>query len=399
MFRIALVVGLLGAVGPFAIDMYLPALPTVAADLAASPQAVQLTLTAYFIAFGIAQLVYGPLSDQYGRRPPLVAGLLVFLVGTLVCALAPDVGWLTFGRCVQGVGAATVMVIPRAIIRDLHTGPDATRMMAMVMLVISVSPMLAPLAGSGVMAVADWRWIFGALALAACVSLALTLVALPETLDPAQRAPARLASLLAGAARLLRSRDFMGLTLIGGFGMASFFVFIASASFVYVEFFGLSPTGFSLAFAVNALGFFGASQAAAGLGARFGMGRVVGYAVAGFAATTTGLLLIALAGFATLPVIMALLVLANAFLGLVIPSTAVMALDPHPDVAGLASSLGGTIQMLVGGAMITVAGPFFDATPLPMIAAIALCGALTLAAAAGGLWGRPLAARPDRAVG
>ncbi len=391
MLRIALVIGLLGAVGPFAIDMYLPALPTVAADLAASPQAVQLTLTAYFLAFGLAQLVYGPLSDQMGRRPPLLIGLAIFLAGTLGCALAPDIAALTAARLVQGLGAATVMVIPRAIIRDLHTGPEATRMMAMIMLVISVSPMLAPLAGSGVMAVASWRWIFGALGLAAGLSIALTLFALPETLPPANRVPARPAVLLRGAGRLLRDRTFMGLTFVGGFGMASFFVFIASAAFVYTETFGLTPTGFSLAFAINALGFFAASQAAAGLGTRFGMARVVGLATAGFAATTGVLLLLTLAGFGSLPVIIALLLIANAFLGLVIPTTMVMALDPHPDIAGLASSLGGTLQMLAGGLMITLAGPFFDGTPLPMVATIAVCGLLALTAAVATLRGRPAA--------
>jgi DHA1 family bicyclomycin/chloramphenicol resistance-like MFS transporter len=167
MLRIALVIGLLGAVGPFAIDMYLPALPAVAAELGASAQATQFTLTAFFVAFGVSQLVYGPMSDQFGRKPPLYVGLAIFLVGTLGCALAPTIGAMIAARLVQGIGAATVMVIPRAIIRDLHAGPQATRLMAMVMLVISVSPMLAPLAGSGLMAVGSWRLIFGVLALAA----------------------------------------------------------------------------------------------------------------------------------------------------------------------------------------------------------------------------------------
>ena len=140
MLRIALVIGLLGAVGPFAIDMYLPALPAVAADLGASAQAVQFTLTAFFAAFGVSQLVYGPLSDRFGRKPPLYVGLAIFLLGTLGCASAPTIGALVAARLVQGIGAATVMVVPRAIIRDLHSGPQATRLMAAVMLVISVSP-------------------------------------------------------------------------------------------------------------------------------------------------------------------------------------------------------------------------------------------------------------------
>jgi DHA1 family bicyclomycin/chloramphenicol resistance-like MFS transporter len=382
MLRIALVIGLLGAVGPFAIDMYLPALPVVAADLGATAQATQATLTAYFIAFGVTQLVYGPLSDRFGRKPPLYVGVAIFLVGSIACALAPGIAALTAARFVQGLGAGTVMVVPRAIIRDLHTGPAATRLMAMIMLVISVSPMLAPLAGSGVMAVASWRAIFGVLAAAAVLSLLLTAFLLPETLPPERRAAIRPAALMAGFRRLLADPGFMGLTFVGGFGMASFFVFLASATFVYTGQFGLSPTGFSLAFALNAVGFFGASQLAASFGERFGMARVIRNAVAGFAAATLVLLVLTLAGLGSLPVIIAMLFLGDACLGLVIPTTMVMARDPHPDIAGLASSLGGTLQMLAGGAMITLAGPFFDGTATPMVAAIATCGVLALATAA-----------------
>jgi DHA1 family bicyclomycin/chloramphenicol resistance-like MFS transporter len=376
MLRIALVIGLLGAVGPFAIDMYLPALPVLAADLGASPQATQFTLTAFFAAFGLSQLVYGPLSDQFGRKPPLYVGLAIFLVGTLACALAPTIGALIAARFLQGLGAATVMVVPRAMIRDLHSGPSATRMMAMVMLVISVSPMLAPLAGSGVMLVAGWRWIFGVLALLGLASLALTAFVLPETLGAERRAGTTLGTMARGARRLLGDRDFVGLTLIGGFSMASFYIFLASASFVYTEQFGLSPTGFRLAFALNAIGFFSASQLAATLGERFGMARVVLTAVGVFAAITATLTLITVAGFGTLPVIVGMLFCANAFLGVVMPTTMVMALDPHPDIAGLASSLGGTLQMLTGGVMIALAGPFFNGTATPMVAAIATAGLL-----------------------
>ncbi|HRO13239.1 multidrug effflux MFS transporter [Amaricoccus sp.] len=382
MARIALVIGLLGAVGPFAIDMYLPALPEVAADLGASAQATQLTLTAYFLAFGVSQLVYGPAADQYGRKPPLYVGLAIFLLGTFGCVVAPSIEALIAARLVQGLGAATVMVVPRAIIRDLYSGPAATRLMAMVMLVISVSPMLAPLAGSGLMLVGSWRLIFAVLGVAALVSLALTAFVLPETLAAGKRTPARPAVLLRGFWRLLRDPAFMGLTLIGGFSMSSFFVFLASASFVYTGQFGLSPTGFSLAFALNAIGFFAASQTAASLGERFGMARVVGTAVTAFAAVTTLLLLVALAGYATLPVIIAMLFVGNAFLGVVMPTTMVMALDPHPDIAGLASSLGGTLQMVTGGVMMALAGPFFDGTATPMVAAIAVAGLLACATAA-----------------
>ncbi|WP_417603410.1 multidrug effflux MFS transporter [Primorskyibacter flagellatus] len=373
LFRAALVLGLLSAVGPFAIDMFLPAMPAIAADLAVSETATQATITAFFISFGLAQLIYGPWSDQVGRKLPLYVGLTIFSLASIGCAMADSIVALTALRFVQGIGASVVMVVPRAVIRDMLTGNAATRLMALVMLVISVSPMLAPLAGSIVLAFAEWRVIFWVLAGGAVLSLALTAALQPETLPVEKRVPINLASLWRGAGILLRDRTFLGMTFIGGFGMASFFVFIASAPFVYSGQYGLTPTGFSIAFAVNAVGFFGASQLAARLGEQLGPEKVIRRAVMGFATFTTLLLVLTLSGFASLYVLIGCLFLGNACLGLVIPTTMVLALDPHGEIAGLASSLGGTMQMLAGGAMIALVGPFFDGTALPMVVAIAIC--------------------------
>ncbi|MEP3669050.1 MAG: MFS transporter, partial [Roseibium sp.] len=153
LFRSAAVLGLLAAVGPLAIDIYLPALPAIEADLNAGIASTQMTLTAFFLTFGLSQMVYGPLSDQIGRKLPLYGGLVLFILGSISCALSPTIEWLIASRLLQGVGAAVVMVIPRAIIRDMYTGYQATRLMALVMLVISVSPMLVPLAGTGIIAI------------------------------------------------------------------------------------------------------------------------------------------------------------------------------------------------------------------------------------------------------
>lgn len=378
LLRPALVLGLLSAVGPFAIDMYLPAMPTIGADLGASVPMMQSTLTSYFLAFGLAQLIYGPWADQAGRKPPLYAGLAIFILGTMLCVFAQSAGGLIAGRFVQGLGGAAVMVVPRAVIRDMYTGHQATRLMAAIMLVISVSPFLAPLAGSGMLALTGWRGIFAVLALAALASLLMTRLMLTETLAPAARQKASIPVLLAGCKTLLTHRGFLGLTFLGGFGMASFFVFIASAAFVYTQAFGLSPTQFSLAFAVNAVGFFGSSQLAAGFGLRFGAVRVMRLATLGFALATFALLALGMMGWASLPVTIGGLLVANAFLGLVIPTAMVMALDEHGAIAGLASSLGGTLQMLVGGVIVLLSGPFFDGSVVPMLAAIALCGAMAL---------------------
>jgi DHA1 family bicyclomycin/chloramphenicol resistance-like MFS transporter len=172
--RNAVVLGLLSAVGPFAIDMYLPALPAIAADLHATTSATQMTLIAFFVSFGLCQIVYGPLSDVYGRKLPLYGGLTLFILGAIVCAFSPTIGWLIAFRFLQGIGAA-MGVIPCAIIRDLHTGAEATRLMSLVMLVCSVSPILAPLTGSALIVPFGWRAVFVAVGVAALIALLLVI--------------------------------------------------------------------------------------------------------------------------------------------------------------------------------------------------------------------------------
>lgn len=365
--------GLLSAVGPFAIDMYLPALPTIAADLHASTASTQLTLTVFFAAFGLCQIVYGPVSDMIGRKPPLYFGLAVFLAGSIGCVAAPGIGSLIAFRVLQGVGASSVMVIPRAIIRDLHTGVEATRLMSLVMLVFSVSPILAPLAGSALIVPFGWRAVFVAVTILAALGLALIGAFLPETRPPEERVTVSVASVLGGFGQLLRHARFLGLTCIGGLGMASFFAFLAGSSFLYINHFGLTPTQYSLAFSVNAVGFFGASQFAAALAGRFGMARVIVAAVSVYALFAAILFAVTAAGVDSLAVIIALLFIANTGLGLVIPSTMVLALEEHGPIAGMASALGGALQMVAGGLVIVLMSLFFNGTALPMVSAIALC--------------------------
>lgn len=381
LWREAMLLGALVIPGPFAIDMFLPAMPDITRDMGTTIAATQATLTAYFIAFGLAQMAYGPWSDAVGRKKPMYAGLAVFLAGTLACALAPTIGVLIAARMVQAIGAAVLMVVPRAIIRDRHTGERATRLMALIMLVISVSPMLAPLAGSLLMELGGWRIIFGALAVAAALALAATIRALPETLAESARRPVNAGTMIRGMGQLSRDRGFMGLTLVGGFGMASFFVYIAMAPFVFTGAYGLSPQGFSLAFAVNAVGFFSASQMAAGMGARYGAGRVVMLATFGFATCAAALFGLSLVAEMPLVVLIAGLAAGNACLGLVIPTAMVLALEEHGDLAGLASSYGGTMQMVVGGVMIGLTGLFFDGSPARLILAILICAVLAVTTA------------------
>lgn len=376
LLRYSVILGLVAAVGPFAIDMYLPAMPDIGADFGTTMQAVQWTIVAYFMAFGLAQLFYGPWADQAGRKPPMYAGLALFIVGTVICAMANSIEMLIFGRFVQGIGGAANMVVLRAVIRDLATGADATRMMSTIMIVIAISPLLAPLSGSALLALGSWRLIFWVLLVAAAVSFFLIYFMVEETLSPADRQPFDLATMRRGVGLLVRDRGFMSMTFLAGFAFASFFVFIASASFVYTGQFGLSPTQFSFAFAINAFGFFGASQFAAPLGQRLGPHRMILLATTGFALATGSLFAIGLAGYASLPVTVIGLFCANMFLGVVLPVAQVLALEEQGEHAGLASSLGGTMQMVAAGVLVAAAGPFLDGTVVPMLAMIALCGVL-----------------------
>ena len=378
LIKMALILGLLSCVGPFAIDMYLPAMPAMAEEFGVPVSASQYTLVAFFVAFGICQLFYGPAADMFGRKPPLYFGLCVFLLASIGCALAPTIEWLIALRFVQGVGAAAVMSIPRAIIRDRYTGTEATRLMTTVMLVISISPMLAPLFGSLLMTPFGWPAVFYAVALATILSLLLLYFSLPETLAREDRVPVKLAAMWDAFRQLFRDPYFMGMTLIGGMGMASFFSFISVAAFLYTDYYGLSPTAFSLAFALNALGFFVASQFAANLCERFGGVAVVKMAVAGFAVFSGLNLLLNVAGVDNFVVLVGLLLAGNACLGLVVPTSMVLSLDDHGPIAGTAAALGGTLQMMLGAAAITIVSAVFDGGPVTLVGSIALCGTLAL---------------------
>ena len=369
--KIALILGLLSAIGPFAIDMYLPALPAIGHSLGAEVGAVQWSLTAFFLALGCGQLLYGPVSDMVGRKPPLYFGLGLFTLASVGCALATNIETLVALRFVQGLGAAAGMAIPRAVVRDLHTGHEAARLMSLLMLVFSVSPILAPLVGSGVIAVSGWRGVFWVVALAAVAGLALVYGMLKETRPANARVESSLGSALRAYGVLLRDAHYLGLVFIGGSAMAGFFVYLASSPFVLINHYGLTPMQYSLAFSFNAIAFIGASQLTGALGARFGLVRVVKAAASASGVVMLALLGYYLAGGDRLEVLIALYFIASAFMGLVIPTTSVLALDEHGDIAGTASALLGTLQMLSGAAAMGIVGLFANGEPLPMVVGMA----------------------------
>ncbi len=398
--RLAIVLGLITAVGPFAIDMYLPAMPSMGGSLNASLAAVQMSLTAFFVTIGICQLLYGPISDMVGRKPPIYAGLVIFILGGIGCALAPTIEALIAFRILQGLGACGGMVVPRAIVRDLHTGPEATRLMSMLMLTVSISPILAPLTGSALIAVIGWRGVFWTLTGAGFVALLLAATQLEETRPAVDRVGSSWSSAFKAYRMLLLDRTFVGLTLVGAFGVSAFFVYLGSASFVLTGYYKLTPAQFSLCFALNAASFFGFSQLNGYLTARFGLQRVVRVAVAGLAAALTALALLTLAGAESLSLMIAFLFVGYGLLGLVVPTTSVLALDSHGAIAGAASALMGAIQMVVGAIVMAASGAFANGTPQPMIVGVAICGALSFIAAQATLQPkRPRTTAPSRSFG
>jgi DHA1 family bicyclomycin/chloramphenicol resistance-like MFS transporter len=376
---IAIVLGLTSAIGPFAIDMYLPALPTIGADLNATTAAVQMSLLVFFVAMGLGQIVVGPLSDMVGRKAPLYAGLALFAVGGIGSALAPDIEWLIGFRFLQGLGACAGMVVPRAIVRDMFTGNEAARLMALLMLVFSVSPILAPLTGSVVIAAFGWRAVFWSVTVAAGLAVLLLATSLKETRTAEARVDSSIGTAVAAYGLLLRDRTFLGLTLIGGFGISSFFIYLANSSFVLIEHYGLSPSIYSLFFSINAVAFIGMSQFTGFLADRYGLKRVVGVAVTCYAAVMVALLAVTAAGVDRLDVLAVLLFVGYGFLGLVIPTTAVLALEDHGAIAGTASALMGTLQFAVGAVAMALSGLAFDGTSLPMVSGIAICAVTAFA--------------------
>ncbi|MDR3471540.1 MAG: multidrug effflux MFS transporter [Devosia sp.] len=378
-FRAGVVLGLLSVTGPFAIDMYLPTLPAIGKSLSADTASVQASIMAFMLATAFFSLIYGPVSDMIGRKPPLYVGIGLYIVGALGCAVAQNIEWLVAFRFVQGVGACASFSLPRAIVRDNYSGAAAAQLFSLLMLVFSISPILAPSVGSLVIQFGDWRGIFWVMTGAGMLTLLLAVFALKETRPKEARVESSVGAALKGYWTLLRDGRFLGLSLIGGFGISSFMAFIGSSSFVYQQHYGLTPTLYSIAFSGNAIGFFAASQATGALVRRFGLNRVVRYAVSGFAASMVTLFVIFAFGIDSFAVLAALMFIAFAFLGLVLPTTGVLAMEEYGEIAGTASSLMGTLQTVSGAVVMGIVAKFFNGTAMPMVIGFAVCAVIAFA--------------------
>ena len=268
------------------------------------------------------------------------------------------------------------MSLPRAIVRDNYTGAPAAQLMSLIMLVFSVSPILAPLSGSFVIQFGDWRTLFYVMAATGVRGRLLVALVLEETRPKAASTGWTLSSAVGSYWQLLHAWPFMGLTLIGTFGMSSFMAFLGNSSFIYIQHYGLTPTQYSIAFSVNAVSFFAVSQATGTLVGRFGLNRVVRIAVGGYVASMLALLAVYLSGVDSVWVLGGFMFVAFGFLGLVLPSTSVLAMEEQGEIAGSASALMGTIQMVVAAGVMGVVGAFGNGTAMPVVVGFAICAVL-----------------------
>ena len=354
--RLVLVLGALVALGPLTIDMYLPALPTIVDDLGTTDAAVQLTLTGTLVGLALGQLLVGPLSDTFGRRRPLLIGVGVHVVASLLCLVAPNVVVLGGLRLLQGVGAAAASVVAMAIVRDLFVGRAAATLFSRLMLVLGVAPVLAPTIGGEVLRFTSWRGVFVVLAVLALLLIAFAARAVPETLPAERRRPLGLRSTLVTYHGLLRDRTFVGLVLVAGLAMAGLFGYVAGSSFVFQEEFGLDEQQFGLVFGAGALFLIGGTQLNAALLRRFEPRALLPFALVLGTVAGAALVVVAVLDVGGLVGVIAPLWTVLFSVGLAMPNTPALALARHGEAAGTASALLGAIQMGTGAVVSPMVG-------------------------------------------
>jgi MFS transporter, DHA1 family, multidrug resistance protein len=356
--RLTLIVVLGGliALGPLTIDMYLPALPAITADLLTTSAAVQLTLTGTLVGLALGQLVIGPLSDAVGRRRPLLIGTAVHVLASVLITVAPNVAVLGALRVLQGVGAAAGAVIALAIVRDLFTGRAAATLLSRLILVMGVAPVVAPTLGGELLRVTSWRGVFVALAVYGLVIVPLAAWTLRETLPPERRRASGIGETLRTYGQLLRDRTFVGLILVAGLAMAGLFGYVAGSSFVFQQQFGLDQQEFGMVFGAGAVWLIAATQLNAYLLRAFEPRVLLLAAVTG--GTVAGLVLVATAatGLGGIIGVIVPMWAVLFFVGLALPNAPALALARHGEAAGTAAALLGAVQFGVGALISPMVG-------------------------------------------
>jgi DHA1 family bicyclomycin/chloramphenicol resistance-like MFS transporter len=373
-------IALLMALTALSIDIMLVALPDIAAAYAVpAPNDRQLVITAYLLGFAAGQPFHGPLSDSFGRKPLLIAGLIIFAVGAVLAVMAPTFGMLLAARALQGFGCAAPRVVAIAVVRDRHAGRQMSRVMSFVMMVFIIVPILAPTLGDVILRLGGWPWIFAFLFLAAAFALALTVLRLPETRPPPLRTPLSPAALAGAVGTILASRTTLGNTVALGFVFGGLMTYVGTAQQIFVDVYGLGglfPAAFGALASVIALG----SITNTRLVGRLGMHRVAHAALIGYVASFCLLGLVSLSGDPPF-VLFAILMAAGFYcFSLMVPNLNAMSMEPMGRIAGMASSFIGLYTTAVSAALGWLIGQTFDGTLTPIAIGFAALSVLSLLA-------------------
>ncbi|ODS11541.1 Bcr/CflA family multidrug efflux MFS transporter [Vibrio scophthalmi] len=377
-FLLFLVLGAIGALTPLAIDMYLPAMPTIARDLGVGAGEVQITLTAYTAGFAIGQLFHGPLADSFGRRPVLILGVLLFGIASVVSATTNGIDALTWVRTAQGFAGAAAAVVIQAVVRDMFDREDFARAMSFVTLVITIAPLIAPMIGGYLAIWFGWRSIFWVLAAFAAIVIVLVLWKIPETLPTENRQPLRIATTLRNYVRLCRNPVAMGLVLSGAFSFAGMFAFLTGGAFVYIDIYGVRPDQFGYLFGLNIVAMIIMTSINGRLVKKVGSHAMLRFGLwvqlfAGIGLFAAWMMDLGLWGIVVFVVL---------FIGTIstIGSNAMgLLLSGYPTMAGTASSLAGTLRFGIGSIIGGIVAALPNGVAWPMIVVMTACSLLSAA--------------------
>jgi len=377
-FALTALLALLTALGPLAVDMYLPSFPDIGRLLAASPATVQLTLSLYMVAYAIGQVVYGPLSDRYGRLPVMRFALAVYCLASLACALAPNIEMLLTARAVQALGSSGAIVLARAIVRDLYSGARAGRELSLMGAIMALAPVFAPMIGGVLQSVFGWRSHFILQIAFGLIAAFFVWTRLPETLRSRAPGPFSLLAILAGYAEIMRNRAVLAYVGMLSVSFAGVFAWISGSSFVLQEVYGLSALAFGLAFAAASGGYLAGTALATRIVTRIGLDSTIGFGTMALAIGGIGALIAVAAGNASAVPLVAAVAAFALGMGLVQPQSIAGAMMPFPQRAGTASSLLGVSQMVCAAVSGVIVGHLLGTSAWPVAVPLALTGCVTL---------------------
>lgn len=371
------VLGALMAFASISTDTYLPAFPAIAADFGVSEGRIQLTISSYLIGFSLGQLVWGPISDRVGRRGPIICGLVLFMAGSIGCALSGSAGALILWRLLQALGASAGPVLARAMVRDLYARERAAEMLSTLMLIMAVAPLLGPIVGGQILLVGSWRAIFWCLTAVGALSVVGVLL-IDETLPDDRRGRGRLIGVWKSYGRVLSDRRLLGYAAVGGFYYGGAFAYIAGTPFAYIDYYKVPAAAYGLLFAINVIGLMAANFANARMVARLGADRILRFGAVVAALSGLALAIDARFGFGGLWGLTVPLFFYFSAAGLIVANSVAGALAAFPREAGAASAVLGAVHYGAGIFSAALLGWLADGTPWPMGLVIGAGGVLAI---------------------